>query len=147
MPRPANALIVDDEPHVLVLLHGLLKQLGIATVWDASTGAEALESAGAHKPDVVLLDLNLPEMNGFEVLERLKAAHPDIPVIMVSAQSTLRSLSRAKSLGASGYVVKFAPKADVLRNLSELFDSLGGRPPAPPEEPLGEGGPAPQPPA
>ena len=66
MPRPANALIVDDESHVRVLLRVLLKQLGIETVWEAADGSAALEQATAHKPDVILLDINLPQVGGLE---------------------------------------------------------------------------------
>jgi DNA-binding NarL/FixJ family response regulator len=124
MPRPVNALIVDDEPHVLVLLRGLLKQLGIETVWEAADGTAALEQAAAHNPEVVLLDLNLPQTDGLQVLEKLKAAHPSMPVIVVSAQSTIRTYYRARELGAEGYVLKHATKAEVLRMLSDVFDSI-----------------------
>jgi YesN/AraC family two-component response regulator len=124
MPRPANALIVDDEPHVTVLLRGILKQLGVETAWEAADGTEALAKVAIHKPEVVLLDINLPQMDGMHVLEKIRADHPTTPVIMVSAQSTVRSVSRAEQLGATGYVVKFAPKTEVLKSLSDLFDAI-----------------------
>jgi DNA-binding NarL/FixJ family response regulator len=135
MPRPANALIVDDEPHVRVLIKILLKQLGIETVWEAGDGTAALEQAGAHKPDVILLDINLPQVGGLEVLSRLKAAHPAIPVIVVSSQSTMKTVIQTRELGAVAYVLKHAPKADVLQMLSDAFDSIAegdsdGEPPA-----------------
>jgi len=115
MPRPANALIVDDEPHVRVLIKILLKQLGIES---------ALEQAAAHKPDVILLDINLPQVGGLEVLSRLKAAHPTIPVIVVSSQSTMKTVIQTRELGAVAYVLKHAPKAEVLQMLSDAFDSI-----------------------
>ena len=126
MPRPATALVVDDEPHVLVLLRTLLKKLGISTIWEAADGIEALRQAEAHKPDVVLLDLNLPQIDGLHVLEKLKADYPGIPVIVVSAQSTQKTFSRARELGAAGYILKDAPNPELLRMLSEEFDKLGG---------------------
>lgn len=137
MPRPANALIVDDEPHVLVLLRALLKQLGVTTVWDATDGADALQKAAAHRPEVVLLDLNLPQIDGLHVLEKLKADYPKMPVIVVSAQSTLKTFMRARELGAEGYVLKYAPNPELLRMLSEAFDRLGEGPaePRPPAAP------------
>lgn len=142
MPRPFNVLIVDDEPHVLVLLRGLLKQLGVGTVWEAADGAAALEKAAACKPDVVLLDINLPPVDGLQVLEKLKAEHPATHVIIVSAQSTVKTVLRARELGAEGYVLKYAPVQEVLRMLSEAFDAVsagqdgsrdakGGEPPDP----------------
>ena len=142
MPRPANALVVDDEPHVLVLLRALLKQLGITTVWEASDGAEALRQAEARRHDVVLLDLNLPQVDGLHVLEKLRADHPKMPVIVVTAQSTEKTFRRARDLGAAGYVLKYAPNAELLRMLSEEFDRLGGDGDAGPKGPSGPGAPA-----
>jgi DNA-binding NarL/FixJ family response regulator len=140
MARPTTALIVDDEAHVRVLIRMLLKQLGIETVWDAADGSEALEKAATHKPHVVLLDINLPIVGGLEVLAKLKAAHPEIPVIIVSSQSTMKTVIQTRELGAEAYVLKHAPKSEVLQMLSDAFDSIaeksddaapGGGEPAP----------------
>jgi DNA-binding NarL/FixJ family response regulator len=128
MPRPVNALIVDDEAHVRVLLCALLKQLGVRTTWEAADGASGLAQVGLHKPEVVLLDINLPEINGLEVLAKLKADYPQMPVIVVSAQTTVRTLNRARELGADGYVVKYAAKSEVLQTLSEALDKIAGVP-------------------
>lgn len=124
MPRPVNALIIDDEYHVRVVFRVLLKQLGIETVWEAGDGSTALEQAAEHLPQVVLLDINLPQMGGLEVLARLKAAHPSMPVIIVSSQSTMKTVIQTRELGAEAYVLKHAPKAEVLQMLSEAFDNI-----------------------
>jgi DNA-binding NarL/FixJ family response regulator len=124
MPRPVNALIVDDEAHVRVLIRMLLKQLGIETVWEAADGASALDQASAHKPNVILLDINLPQVGGLEVLAKLKAAHPSIPVIIVSSQSTMKTVIQTRELGAEAYVLKHAPKSEVLQMLSDAFDNI-----------------------
>jgi DNA-binding NarL/FixJ family response regulator len=124
MPRPVNALIVDDEAHVRVLIRMLLKQLGIETVWEAADGSAALDQAAAHKPDVVLLDINLPQVGGLEVLAKLKAAHPTIPVIIVSSQSTMKTVIQTRELGAEAYVLKHAPKSEVLQMISDAFDNI-----------------------
>jgi DNA-binding NarL/FixJ family response regulator len=128
MPRPANALIIDDEAHVRVLLAAILKQLGVRTVWEAEDGASGIEKAAQQKPDFVLLDLNLPQMSGLEVLEKLKAANPATPVIVVSAQSTVRTVNRVKELGAEGYVVKYSHKAELTQMISDLLDEFSERP-------------------
>jgi DNA-binding NarL/FixJ family response regulator len=124
MPRPANALIVDDESHARVFLRVLLKQLGIETVWDAADGAAALVQASAHRPDVILLDINLPQVGGLEVLSKLRATHPAIPVVVVSSHSTMKTVMQTRELGAEAYVLKHAPKADVLQMLSDAFDAI-----------------------
>jgi DNA-binding NarL/FixJ family response regulator len=128
MPRPANALIIDDEAHVRVLLVALLRQLDIRTTWEAPDGTAGMAQASVHNPDVVLLDINLPEISGLDVLARLKAEHPKMPVIIVSAQSTVRTLDRARELGAEGFVVKYAAKAEVLQMLSDALDKIAGVP-------------------
>jgi DNA-binding NarL/FixJ family response regulator len=124
MPRPVNALIIDDEAHVRVLIRVLLKQLGVETVWEAADGSAALEQAAAHKPNVILLDINLPQVGGLEVLAKLKAAHPSIPVIIVSSQSTMKTVIQTRELGAEAYVLKHAPKSEVLQMISDVFDSI-----------------------
>ncbi len=124
MPRPVNALIIDDEYHVRVVFKVLLKQLGIETVWEAGDGVTALEQAAEHLPQVVLLDINLPQMGGLEVLARLKAAHPSMPVIIVSSQSTMRTVIQTRELGAEAYVLKHAPQAEVLQMISDAFDNI-----------------------
>jgi DNA-binding NarL/FixJ family response regulator len=144
VPRPVNALIIDDEPHVRVVFRVLLKQLGIETVWEAADGATALEQATAHLPEVVLLDINLPQMGGLEVLAKLKAAHPSMPVVIVSSQSTMKTVIQTRELGAEAYILKHAPKSEVLQMLSDAFDNIaahtdhaaeeakdGGKPAAP----------------
>jgi DNA-binding NarL/FixJ family response regulator len=107
-----------------MLIRILLRQLKIETVWDAVDGNEALEQAAAHKPDVILLDINLPRVGGLEVLAKLKAAFPAIPVIIVSSQSTMKTVIQTRELGAEAYVLKHAPKAEVLQMLSDAFDSI-----------------------
>ena len=107
-----------------VLIRMLLKQLGIETVWEAADGASALDQAAAHKPNVILLDINLPQVGGLEVLAKLKAAHPSIPVIIVSSQSTMKTVIQTRELGAEAYVLKHAPKSEVLQMLSDAFDNI-----------------------
>jgi len=124
MPRPVTALIVDDEAHVRVYLRVLLKKLGVETVWDAAEGYAALKLAAAHKPDVVLLDISLPQVGGLEVLARLKAAHPKMPVIVVSVVNKPETLVQAHDLGADAYVLKHYSTAKIFRMLSDAFDNI-----------------------
>ena len=143
--EPVNALIVDDEAHVRVLIRVLLKQLGITTIWDAPDGASALEMAAAHKPDVILLDINLPPVRQ-AVLRSWQAQGVPvrIPVIIVSSQSTMKTVSQTRELGAAAYVLKHAPKTEVLQMLSDAFDEIAADSG---EEPAVEGQEKPQAPA
>jgi two-component system, chemotaxis family, chemotaxis protein CheY len=124
MSRPTNALIVDDEAHVRMFLRLLLKELGIASTWEAGDGAAAVDLTVRHKPELVLLDINLPVMNGLQALAQLRELEPDIPVIMVTSQTALGSVQQAVRLGAIGYVLKHVPKNEALKLLREALDSL-----------------------
>jgi DNA-binding NarL/FixJ family response regulator len=101
-------LIVDDHP---IWRHGVardLAELGFVVVGTASTGAQAVRIAAAVRPDVVLLDLNLPDLPGAEVAARLRAELPGIRVLMLSASAERQDVLAAVTAGASGYVLKSA---------------------------------------
>ena len=72
----------------------------------AASGAEALAMVDAAKPHVVLLDVTMPEMDGIETLQRLAAAHPGLPIIMVTANADVDITSRLLALGAADYIPK-----------------------------------------
>jgi len=128
MARPTNALIIEDEAHVRVFLRMLLKEAGIERVWEAADGAQGLVLAGQHRPELVLLDVNLPMMNGLEVLGHLGAEHPSMPVIMVTSQSSMKTVLECARLGAVAYILKHSPKAEAQKMLRDAIDGLAGGP-------------------
>jgi len=102
-----DIIIVDDEPANLQVLTGILKQKGYR-VRPASSGQQALEAAQIEPPDLILLDINMPDMNGYEACERIKkdARLWNIPVIFVSALSETTDKMKAFSVGGVDYVTK-----------------------------------------
>jgi len=102
-----NILIVDDTPANLLLLERMLAERGYKPR-PVSSGKVALEAARAEAPDLILLDINMPEMNGYEVCKRLKAdvALKDIPVIFISALNETMDKMKAFSVGGVDYVTK-----------------------------------------
>lgn len=125
MPRPTNALIVEDEAHVRVFLRLLLKDCGIENVWEAADGAQGLAMVESHRPELVLLDINLPVMNGMEVLRFIQEEkHPGLPVVMVSSESAIKTVRDAVRLGAIAYILKHSDRAEALAMLSEALDGL-----------------------
>lgn len=106
MPFP-KILIVDDEPFNVDYLEQELEDLHYETV-SAVNGQDALDKVQSEAPDLVLLDIMMPVMNGFEVLSRLKAnpCTRDIPVIVISANANLQSVVRGIQLGAEDYLPK-----------------------------------------
>src|SRR5512142_1078760 len=107
MPDKARILIVDDEPFNVDYLEQELEEAEYATI-RAANGQEALEKVRTDPPDLILLDIMMPVMDGFQVLSRLKAeeATRDIPVIVISASNNLESVVRGIQLGAEDYLPK-----------------------------------------
>jgi two-component system KDP operon response regulator KdpE len=97
-------LVVDDEPPIVRMVSANLRMRG-HEVLTAATGAAALDSAEAHQPDVIVLDLGLPDLDGLEVLRRLRAWSP-VPVIVLTARDDERDKVTALDLGADDYVTK-----------------------------------------
>lgn len=141
MPRPTNALIVDDESHVRLFLKLLLKELGIVNTWEAADGAQAIQMIEQHWPELILLDMNLPIMTGLEVLEEVHRAAPEIPVVVVSSQTAMKTVQAAASLGAIAYLLKHSPKNVALKTLRDALDAIeqglvgGAEEPEPPTTP------------
>lgn len=100
-------LVIDDEIHVIQLA-----QLGLGTegfvIIPAMTGAEGLEKATSERPDLILLDINLPDINGLEICRKLKAssATRDIPVLFLSAMGQQHDIEKGLKAGGIDYVVK-----------------------------------------
>lgn len=124
MSRPRTALVVDDEPHVRVFLRILLKQLGVEVVGEAGDGATALELVQTLQPEVVLLDINMPVQGGLATLAHLQEIAPELPVVVVSSESAMKTVHEAVRLGALSYILKHSPKEQTLKTLGEAFDSL-----------------------
>ncbi|MBP1678259.1 MAG: Fis family transcriptional regulator [Bacteroidetes bacterium] len=103
--RPANILVVDDERLIRWSLEQQLQREGY-TVQSVETGAEALQRAQADPPDLILLDVRLPDTDGVELLGQLRAADPECLVVMMTAHGGVESAVRAMKLGAQDYVSK-----------------------------------------
>lgn len=98
-------LVVDDEPEVRELMEHFLTQRGY-DVRIAENGKLALAALDSFMPDVVLLDMHMPEMDGLETLKRLAARSPSLPVIMVTVNDDIETTSHLLQLGAADYVPK-----------------------------------------
>lgn len=107
MHQPAKILIVDDEPFNVDTLEQELDDLGYTTV-SAANGRQALAQVAAEDPDLILLDIMMPEMDGFQVLRQLKTEPTwrDIPVIVISAMTDMGSVVKGITLGAEDYLPK-----------------------------------------
>lgn len=100
-----KVLIVDDELEVRQILQEFLAHKGYE-VHAAESGPEALNALDTFKPDVVLLDVSMPEMDGVETLKRIVALQPTLPIIMVTANADVGITSKLLGLGAADYIPK-----------------------------------------
>jgi CheY-like chemotaxis protein len=119
-----KVLVVDDEPDVLLATRLLLQTAGYS-VLEARTGEEALALVEEAEPDAMFLDLRMPDMDGWDVLEELGArGHLErVPVIVLSAHGSPGRVERSVELGAKAYVRKPFRKADLTRALDAVLDA------------------------
>lgn len=108
MPEAArlNFLLVDDEPLICEMLHDILVDLEYNVIGQANNGTSAIEKAALLKPDIVFLDINMPEISGLDALASIKTRNKDIIVIMVTANSDTSTVQQAVRTGADGYILK-----------------------------------------
>jgi DNA-binding NarL/FixJ family response regulator len=112
--EPVRVLLADDQRLVresLATLLGLLA--GIELVATASDGEEALVLTGEHHPDIVLMDLRMPRMDGIQATARLRESHPDVGVIALTTYADDESVLGALRAGARGYLTKDASSGDI----------------------------------
>lgn len=120
-------LVVDDQPSIRGVLEVALTEAG-ADVWTAANGAEALEAVGSGRPDLILLDLIMPEMNGWQVIDALKSSPrtSGIPVVLQTSMEDFASFERAKKGGLSAFISKPFRLTEVVEICRRIFE--GARP-------------------
>jgi len=116
-----RVLVVDDSEIVRRGICQILQsQPDIRVVCEASDGADAVRRAGEHRPDIVLLDITMPVMNGFEAARRIKDELPSILILMVSQFDSAPFAREAVAAGASGYVVKSNASSELIPALRKI---------------------------
>ena len=118
-----SILLVDDEQHIRKYVGLILRQLGVAKILEAANGEEALATYERERPALVLLDINMPILDGLETLKRLKAFDPECVVVLLTSLTTRLNVEIALSLGAVNYIRKDTPKEEITKALTESFAS------------------------
>lgn len=125
---PVRILVVDDEPDCVSIIQCRLEWCHYQVI-TASDGAEGLKIAENQNPDIVLLDTNMPVMDGLEMLGRMKK-HPvlkDTPVIMVTALCGMNDIAAASALGVADYVTKPVDFTSLLDKISNILENRMSR--------------------
>jgi len=123
--QPATVVVVDDAAEVRLLVKHQLGSSGLFTVvGEAANGREAIDEVARHRPDVVLLDVSMPEMDGLEALPHVVAAAPEAVVVMYSGFEEGGLAQRARALGASAFVAKSAAIDELPQQLRAALDGV-----------------------
>jgi two-component system chemotaxis response regulator CheY len=116
-------LLVDDEAHIRKFVGLILKQLGTPRLLEATSGQEAIAVYQAENPDLVLLDINMPVMDGIETLKKLREIDPEALVVMLTSLASRSNIENALALGAANYIRKDTPKEEISKALRETIAS------------------------
>ncbi len=117
-----NIMIVDDLAFIKLLLKDLIEKAGFRVIGEASDGEEAIDMYQEKRPDLVLLDITMPKMDGITALKKILALDPDAKIIMCSALGQQRLIVQAIQLGAKDFIVKpFRPER-VITSIKKALD-------------------------
>lgn len=127
MAASMKFLIVDDFSTMRRIVRNLLKEIGHADADEAEDGAIALSKLRNGSFNFIVTDINMPNMNGFELLEAVKQDEKlkHLPVLMVTAEARKEDIVRAAQGGAAGYIVKPFTKATLEEKLANIFAKMG----------------------
>jgi two-component system chemotaxis response regulator CheY len=125
-PSDLKFLIVDDFSTMRRIVRGLLKEMGCNNADEAEDGSIALNMLKSQKFDFVVSDINMPNMNGFDLLKAIKADETlkHIPVLMVTAEARKEDIVMAAQSGAAGYIVKPFTKATLEEKVQKILQKL-----------------------
>ncbi|RBQ15550.1 DNA-binding response regulator [Spongiactinospora rosea] len=127
----ARLLIVEDEPNILELLAASLRFAGFE-VATAKAGLEAVSAVQRHRPDLIVLDIMLPDMDGFDVVRRLRGGGTHTPVVFLTARDAVEDKIRGLTLGGDDYVTKPFSLEEVIARIRAVLRRAGGDPAGPP---------------
>lgn len=123
--KPANIriLLVDDHPLILqALRHVLEKENGLEVVGEAATGQEAVDMAVALQPDIVIMDIGMPVLNGVEATKQIKAQYPMISILILTVHTDIETVFSILQAGASGFLTKSVFGPEVVNTIRAVMD-------------------------
>jgi two-component system chemotaxis response regulator CheY len=116
-------LLIDDEAHIRKYVGLILRGLGNPTIIEATNGQEGVAAYQRENPDLVLLDVNMPIMDGIETLTALKQIDPDCIVVMLTSLANRQTIEQASELGATNYIRKDSSREEITQTLTEVIET------------------------
>ncbi|MFK3939050.1 response regulator [Alkalihalobacillus sp. NPDC078783] len=120
----ATILIVDDAAFMRMMIKDILVNAGLQVIGEAENGLQAVEKYQALKPDLVTMDITMPELDGIQALKQIRELDPDANVIMCSAMGQQALVLEAIQSGAKDFIVKPFQKERVVETIHQITDSL-----------------------
>lgn len=117
-----SILLCDDAMFIRTMIGGIVEKAGFEIVGEATNGREAVEQYERLRPDLVVLDIVMPDMSGLEALKEIRTMNPEACVVMCSAMGQQRLMQEALAAGARGFIVKPFQASRVLEALSDAMN-------------------------
>jgi len=127
--KALSILIVDDNDIMRALLRGILRGDDYEIVGEARNGVQAVEVAERHRPDIICMDVQMPEKNGLVAMAEIKRARPETEVVMITGSADSATVQEAIHHGATGFIVKPFNAARVLDAMKKVATRIRQRPP------------------
>ena len=125
--KPPKILIADDNDLMRSLLRGILRSENYNTINEAKNGLQAVAAVDQHRPDLVFLDVMMPEMDGLEALRAIKEKYPATLVVMITGNPSKENVEESIQNGASGFIIKPFNSAKVLDTLNRVLPAARHR--------------------
>jgi two-component system response regulator DegU len=122
-PERTRILLVDDHPLVRRAVRDILeRELDLDVVGEAGDGLQAVEMTGRYDPDIVIMDISMPRMNGVEATKQIKASNPQVAVLILTVHTDVETIFSILHAGASGYLVKSILGPEVIHTIRAVMD-------------------------
>lgn len=131
MTYPQTILLTDDEAHIRKFVSLVLRKFDNPRIFEAGNGAEAVELYQKHRPDLVLLDVNMPVLDGVQALAQIRQHDPDAVVVMLTSLANRQTVDECLRLGAVDYIRKDTPRDEMTARFESIIaDCYGAEEPA-----------------
>ncbi len=127
MNYPQSILLTDDEPHIRKFIGLVLRAFDNPRILEAGNGAQAVELYKLHQPDLVLLDVNMPVLDGVQALAQIREFDPDAVVVMLTSLANRQTVEECARLGAADYIRKDTPRDEMTAKFQSIISECYGQ--------------------
>ncbi len=119
--KKITMLVAEDENHIRMLLKAVANEIDAEVVAEAKNGREAVDLCRIIKPDITLMDINMPQLSGLEALEKINETNPNSCIIMLTSVADMDSVRKAVKFGAANYILKNTPLKEMQQMILDTW--------------------------